>query len=78
MMLARSSSIEPLFGHLKHNRRFTRFHLRGLAGARLEILLLAICVNLGKLAKELLDLFLTRLAFLAGWSTLSVTQPTRT
>lgn len=50
-MKLRCQTVEPFFGNLKANKRFTRFHLRGLAGARLEILLLAIARNLEILRK---------------------------
>ena len=57
-MRLRSATIEPFFGHLKHNKRFRQFHLRGLAGARLEMLLLATSRNLEILRNLLLDLLL--------------------
>jgi len=47
----RSASIEPFFGHIKHNLKFRNFQLRGLAGVNTEFALLAIGVNLKKLAK---------------------------
>lgn len=62
-MGARRSTVEPLFGHWKSNKRFSRFHLRGLAGARTEILLLATTRNLEVLQSALAALFW----WLLGW-----------
>ena len=41
--------IEPIFGHTKHNRGFTRFHRRGRSAARTEWRLMATTHNLHKL-----------------------------
>jgi Transposase DDE domain len=48
----RSQSIEPLFGHTKHNRQFTYFHRRGRAAVRTEWRLLMATHNLTKLHKH--------------------------
>jgi hypothetical protein len=45
----RGQLIEPVFGHTKHNRGFTRFHRRGRAAARTEWRLMAATHNLVKL-----------------------------
>lgn len=41
---------EPVFGHLKYNKGFRRFHLRGKAKVETEFGILAIAHNLAKLA----------------------------
>jgi transposase len=41
----RQTTIEPVFGNIKHNLRFNRFHLRGLKGVRLEWTLLTTAYN---------------------------------
>jgi hypothetical protein len=45
----RSRSIEPVFGHTKHNRKFTQFHRRGRGAVRTEWRLLMMTHNLTKL-----------------------------
>jgi transposase len=45
----RKKTIEPVFGHTKHNRKFDRFHRRGRAGVRAEWRLLMMTHNLTKL-----------------------------
>jgi transposase len=45
----RSQSIEPVFGHTKHNRKFTQFHRRGRGAVRTEWRLLMMTHNLTKL-----------------------------
>jgi hypothetical protein len=45
----RSETIEPVFGHTKHNRQFTQFHRRGRAAVRTEWRLLMMTHNLTKL-----------------------------
>ncbi len=45
----RSQTIEPVFGHTKHNRQFTQFHRRGRAAVRTEWRLLMMTHNLAKL-----------------------------
>ena len=47
---ARSSEVETVFGHLKHNLGFRRFHLRGLQKVNTEWGLLSIAHNMQKLA----------------------------
>ena len=42
-------SIEPVFGHTKHNRQFTHFHRRGRAAVRMEWRLLMMTHNVTKL-----------------------------
>ena len=48
----RKQSIEPVFGHTKHNRQFTQFHRRGRAAVRTEWRLLMMTHNLGKLYRH--------------------------
>jgi len=48
----RAQSIEPVFGHTKHNRQFTHFHRRGRAAVRTEWRLLMATHNLTKLHKH--------------------------
>lgn len=45
----RKQLIEPIFGHTKHNRGFTRFARRGRAAVRTEWRLIAATHNLQKL-----------------------------
>jgi Transposase DDE domain len=45
----RGQLIEPVFGHTKHTRGFSRFHRRGRAAARTEWRLMAATHNLVKL-----------------------------
>jgi transposase len=45
----RSQTIEPVFGHTKHNRQFTMFHRRGRAAVRTEWRVLMMTHNLTKL-----------------------------
>jgi transposase len=45
----RAMTVEPVFGNLKANLGFRRFHLRGMAKAGAEFLLMCIGHNLGKL-----------------------------
>ena len=45
----RRHSIEPVFGHTKHNRQFTHFHRRGRTAVRTEWRLLMTTHNLAKL-----------------------------
>lgn len=47
---ARSVEVETVFGHLKHNQGFRRFHLRGLQKVKAEWGLLSIAHNMQKLA----------------------------
>jgi transposase len=47
---ARSTEVETVFGHIKHNMGFRRFHLRGLEKAKTEWGLASIAHNLKKLA----------------------------
>lgn len=49
----RKGLIEPIFGHTKHNRGFTRFARRGRSAARTEWRLIAATHNLTKLHKHL-------------------------
>lgn len=46
----RSEEPESVFGHLKHNHRFRRFHVRGLNKVRTEFGILCIAHNMRKLA----------------------------
>jgi hypothetical protein len=45
----RKQTIEPVFGHTKHNRRFGRFHRRGRNAVRTEWRLMMMTHNLTKL-----------------------------
>jgi transposase len=47
---ARSTEVETVFGHLKHNMGFRRFHLRGLRKVKTEWGLVSIAHNMRKLA----------------------------
>jgi hypothetical protein len=46
----RSTEVETVFGHIKHNMSFRRFHLRGLEKVKTEWGLVSIAHNLRKLA----------------------------
>jgi hypothetical protein len=48
----RQQSIEPVFGHTKHNRRFDRFHRRGRLAGRTEWRLITMSHNLTKLHRH--------------------------
>ena len=48
----RRQVIEPVFGHTKHNRKFTQLHRRGRAAARTEWRLLMMTHNLTKLYRH--------------------------
>jgi hypothetical protein len=48
----RRVTIEPVFGHTKHNRKFTQFHRRGRGGVRTEWRLLIMTHNLTKLHRH--------------------------
>jgi transposase len=52
---ARKTIVEPVIGHLKHNRGFWRFLLRGRSGAAGEWSLMCIAHNLGKWAQAQLS-----------------------
>lgn len=43
--------VEPVFGHLKAHLAFQRFHLRGKQGAKIDIGLALMTLNLRKLGK---------------------------
>jgi hypothetical protein len=45
----RKQTVEPTFGHTKHNRGFDRFHLRGRTAVRTEWRLMMLTPNLTKL-----------------------------
>jgi transposase len=47
---ARSTEVETVFGHIKHNMGFRRFHLRGLENVKTEWGLVSIAHNLRKMA----------------------------
>jgi hypothetical protein len=47
---ARSTEVETVFGHLKHNMGFRRFHLRGLRKVETEWGLVSIAHNMRKMA----------------------------
>ncbi|SEG35884.1 transposase, partial [Algoriphagus boritolerans] len=46
----RATDVEPVFGHLKYNKRMGRFLLRGKEKVEIETGLLAIAHNLAKKA----------------------------
>jgi Transposase DDE domain len=46
----RPVDVEPVFGMIKHNRGFRRFHLRGLDKVSIEFGLIALAHNLKKWA----------------------------
>jgi hypothetical protein len=46
----RSVEVETVFGHVKHNMGFRRFHLRGLQKVKTEWGLVSIAHNMKKLA----------------------------
>jgi transposase len=48
----RQRSIEPVYGHTKHNRRFDRFHRRGRMAVRTEWRLITMSHNLTKLYRN--------------------------
>jgi transposase len=48
----RRQVIEPVFGHTKHNRKFTQFHRRGRGAVRTEWRLLMMTHNLTKLYRH--------------------------
>ena len=48
----RQQSIEPVFGHTKHNRKFTSFHRRGRLAVRTEWRLIMMSHNLTKLHRH--------------------------
>ncbi len=48
----RSQTVEPIFGHTKHNRCFERFHRRGRGAVRTEWRLIAATHNLTKLHRH--------------------------
>jgi hypothetical protein len=47
---ARSIEVETVFGHLKHNLGFRRFHLRGMKKVNTEWGLVCIAHNMRKMA----------------------------
>jgi transposase len=56
MRKQRNVDVEPVFGHIKANRCFKRFTLRGLDGVSTEIGLLAIAHNLNKWWGKIINL----------------------
>jgi len=48
----RRETVEPTFGHTKHNRKFTRFHRRGRLQVRTEWRLMMTTHNLTKLHRH--------------------------
>jgi hypothetical protein len=48
----RQRSIEPVYGHTKHNRRFDRLNYRGRRAARTEWRLITMSHNLTKLQRH--------------------------
>ncbi len=60
----RMCTVEPVFGNIKKNHRFTEFSLRGLAKAGIEFLLACTVHNLGKMTlqkiKQILETIRTK------------------
>jgi Transposase DDE domain len=52
----RSSSVETVFGNIKHNLGFRRFNLKGLVAVNAELNLVCIAHNINKLFKTGLTL----------------------
>jgi hypothetical protein len=50
LRVRRSTEVETVFGHIKHNMHFRRFHLRGLEKVQTEWTLVCIAHNMQKLA----------------------------
>jgi hypothetical protein len=48
----RRETVEPIFGHTKHNRKFARFHRRGRLSVRTEWRLMMTTHNLTKLHRH--------------------------
>jgi hypothetical protein len=48
----RKQTVEPLYGHTKHNKGFTRFHRRGRVKVRTEFRLLMMAHNLTKVHRH--------------------------
>jgi transposase len=46
----RTADVEPVFAHIKHNRNFRRFNLRGKKKVEIELGLLALAHNIKKIA----------------------------
>jgi len=61
----RNYDVEPVFGHIKSNRKMNRFRMKGLEKANLEIGLLSVVHNLKKLHKALEDKLLFYVHILA-------------
>ena len=47
---ARSTEVETVFGHLKHNLGFRRFHLRGMEKVKTEWGIVSMAHNMRKMA----------------------------
>lgn len=52
----RPVEVEAVFGQLKHNNKFSRFALKGLAKVEIEFLLMALGHNLRKWAKKIVNI----------------------
>ena len=52
LRIQRSVEVETVFGDVKHNMEFRRFHLRGIEKAKIEFGLVSIAHNLRKLAAK--------------------------
>jgi hypothetical protein len=50
--LYRKQTVEPIFGHTKHNRGFERFHRRGRSAVRSEWRMITATHNLLKLHRH--------------------------
>ena len=48
----RPVEVEAVFGQIKSNKGFRRFHLKGLEGAAIEFGLICIALNLSKMIKQ--------------------------
>jgi transposase len=56
LLAHRQGSIERLFAQIFYHRKFTRFTMRGLGGAKVQLLILCMAHNLGILASMMLQL----------------------
>jgi len=49
MKKQRSTTVEPTFGNMKQNKKFTQFLLRGAEKAGIEFTLMCIAINIEKI-----------------------------
>jgi transposase len=60
----RPVEVEAVFGQIKSNNGFRRFHLKGLEGANIEFGLICIALNLSKMIKQMLEMGQKQFIFL--------------